>query len=386
MAAYIGNDDFRGYLAARASGPGGMDANAQRALQIGVGNDGGYNPNQLNSFYDSPTGNRAAERDALTAWTANEYNNWLAGRTQQNTGVLGSNTSLATNRATGGATGGGAVQPAYDPNDLVLIDDQIGTAQGAIARLTGQRGIGNENIDNSYNEAENARQSQFGLAQRDYNTRTSDNQRDYTNTRAGIRQEAGNQYSSLQRLLGAAGAGRSSAATVLAPFAVGRQAATRFGETQDQFGRNSRNLDNSWGDTTRSFNEQGQQLLSQKEQKRRELEQGLQQNEVSLQDQIAQLRLSRERLTGGNLQNALGAIQPQRSRIQELLGSIDNLGRQYSGAVKQTGPVEYKAPELAQYNYSRFAAPEAQQTGAADYVSPLTTLLQRKDEEKLRAR
>ena len=51
MAAFVGNDDFRGYLAARASGPGGMDANAQRALAAQVGNDGGYDPNKLNSFY-----------------------------------------------------------------------------------------------------------------------------------------------------------------------------------------------------------------------------------------------------------------------------------------------------------------------------------------------
>lgn len=375
IMAYIGNDDFRGYLAARASGPGGMDANARAALGAQVGNDGGYDPNLLNSYYDSPTENRAGERDALVGWTQNEYNNWL----NRNGSTLGLN-NLSTN-----SNNSGTAQPAYDPNDLALIDDQVNTANSAIARLLGQRQIGNENIDNSYNEAENSRQSQFGLAQRDYTTKKTDDERDYATTRAGIRQGAGNQYSSLQRLLGSAGAGRSTAATVLAPFAVGRQAASRFGETQDQFGRNQRNQDTAWGDTTRGYDEQGQQLVSQRDQKRRELEQGLQSNEVGLQDQIAQLRLQREQLTGGNLQNAFGAIQPQRSRIQELLGSIDNLGRQYSSAVKQTGPVQYKAPELDQYNYSRFSAPEAR-TGESDYVSPLTVLLNKDREEKLRVR
>lgn len=283
------------------------------------------------------------------------------------------------------STGGGS-SSTYDPQTAALYDNQIGTAQSALGLIGNQRQIGYDNIENSYTESQNKLGVDRGLAERDYNLKKDQTGQDYTNTRAGIRANAGNQFGSIQRLLGSKGAGRSSAAQILAPFAVGKEAASRFGQVQDQFGRNQQALDTNWGDTTRQFDEYGQDLNSQREQKRRELEQGINSNEAGLQDQIAQLTLSKANALGTPLQTALQSIAPQQSRIQELLSSIDNLGRNYQGAVQAKGQVKFAAPELAQYNYSQFSAPQLQGGGynpQADYVSPLTSLLGKDKEKKI---
>jgi hypothetical protein len=279
---------------------------------------------------------------------------------------------------------GGGGSSTYDPETLALYDYQINNANSALGRLTNQRDIGYSNIDNSYNESLNKLAVDRGTAERDYNLRVTDNTRDYADTRANLRANAGQQYSAVQRLLGSAGAGRSSAAQILAPFAVGREAASRFGQVQDQFGKNSRNLDTSWGDTTRQYDEFGQDLQTQRDAKRRELDSGLSQNEASIRDQIAQLSLQRASAAGTPLQTALQTLQPQQSRINELLTQIDNLGRNYQGSVQAKGQVKFAAPELAQYNYSRFAAPEVQQAvdPTADYVNPFFSLIQNADKER----
>lgn len=291
-------------------------------------------------------------------------------RVQGNTGVLG---------------GGGSTAPAYDPGTIALYDNQLGTANSALGRIGNQREIGYGNIDKTYNEATGQLAGDRSAAEGAYNLQKDRTGQDYTNTRSSIRSDAGNQFGSIQRLLGSKGAGRSSAAQVLAPFAVGKEAASRFGQVQNQFGRNQQDMDTSYATTTSQFDDYATQLENDKIQKRKDLDSGLASTETSLQDQIAQLTLKKANEMGTPLATALQSIAPQQSRIQELLNSIDEYGRNTSVALKGRGT--YKAPDLAQYNYSRFSAPQLQGGGydpQADYVSPLTSLL-KKDDKKVQS-
>lgn len=284
----------------------------------------------------------------------------------------------------GGSGGGGTTTPAYDPVELGLLDDQLKWAKQGISRLGNQKNIGLENILNSFNESRNQLGEQRGVAERDYNTTKEQTGQDYTDTRSSIRSQAGNQFTSLQRLLGSMGAGRSSAAQIMAPFAVGREAAMRFGDVEQDFGRNQQALDTSWGDTTRQFESLGEQLERERRRKENELNAGIKSNEATLQDQMSGLELQRQQLLGGGLDDVRAAIAPYQSRVQQLLGSIDNLGRQYSGSVKANGNVSFARPDLAQYDYSQFNAPTrgGERSPIADYVSPLTNILGREDEER----
>lgn len=271
-----------------------------------------------------------------------------------------------------GGTGG------YTAQELALLDNQIGSTQSALERLLGQRDIGYSNIDNSTIEEQNRLDQQKALAERNYNTQKLQQTQDYTDNRSSVRADAGRQYTALQRLLGSMGAGRSSAAQVLAPFAVGREAATRFGEVQGTFGRNQQGLDTAWGDTTRAYTDNVADLQRQREQKRRELESGILQNEAGLRDTLAQLQASKTANAGGDV---MGVIAPQQSRIQQILSQIDELGRM--SPVKALGNISYATPNVENYNYSRFDAPTVDQNapGAGDYVSPLTALLKRKEQQ-----
>lgn len=291
-----------------------------------------------------------------------------------NTGLLGVSTTASSGTST-----------PSNADELALINDSMDTTNSALSRIDNERSVGLDNIINSWRESKNKLATDRGLAERDYNTTKTNTTNDYLDSRAGIRRDAGNMYNSAKRVLGAAGAGRSSALDLLLPFATGREAAIRFSDTGNKFSRNQQALDTNWGDTTRQFDEMGTSLDKQKEDKQRELEQGLLQNETSLQDQLAQLQLQRTALQGGNVTSALAGITPIRERVNSLLDRIVGLGRQYSGAVKPTGEVKFAAPTLDTYNYSKFAAPTLQGGGydpRADYVSPLTSILQKKEKEQ----
>lgn len=295
----------------------------------------------------------------------------------QTTAVLGADTNQNETPVSTDQYDGSGGSQGYSANDLALIDSQISSTQSALERLLSQRNIGYGNIDASTQEARNKLMQERAIAERDYGLKKDQSAQDYTNTRAGLRANAGGQYTALQRLLGGAGAGRSSAAQIVAPFAVGREAAQRFGEVQDQFGRNNQAMDISYGDTSRQFDDYNQGLDRQREQKRRELESGILQNEAGLQDTLAQLISTKTSNAGGDV---MSAIAPQQSRIQQILGQIDQLST--VAPVQAQGSVAYNAPELAQYDYSQFSTPETGQGGAQDYVSPLTALLSSKKKKE----
>lgn len=285
-----------------------------------------------------------------------------------------------------GSGGNGASTPAYDPVELGLIDNQIGTVNSGIGRIGDQRVIGMDNILNSYIEAQNALNDQRGRAQRDYQTNKDQTGQDFTNTRSNIRSQAGQQFTGLQRLLGSMGSGRSSAAQVLAPFAVGREAATRFGDVEQDFQRNQGYLDTANQDSEDQYSSYLKQIARDRDLKKNELNAGLAENEAGLQDQLAGLQLQKQQLLGGSLDNVLAAIQPYQSRVQSLLSQIDNYGRQYKNSVKATGEVKFARPDLDAYDYSQFSTPtlNGQRDPRSDYTSPLVSLLNQPDDEEKR--
>lgn len=284
---------------------------------------------------------------------------------------------------TGSGTGTSGSGSTADPIETWLIDQQINSANSALGRIDGQRQTGLSNINSTYNDAETQRQNQFNAAKGKYEQTTERNNQDYTNIRGSVRRDAGNQYSALQRLLGSAGAGRSSAAQILTPFAVGREAAQRFGQTQDTFARNSQDLDTNWNATESEASNYAKKLRDEKQNRINELDSGLTESRLGLNNQLYGLNLNKQQLLGGNLANVQEAVSPYASKIQELLAQIDGYGKL---AVTPTKSIGFNAPELGQYNYSRFATPttNGQRSGVDDYTSPFVQLMNNKEEDKLR--
>lgn len=284
----------------------------------------------------------------------------------------------------GGSGSGGTSEPAYNPIDMLLIDAQIKAAQGGLGRIGDQRTTGLGNISKSFNDANTKRQNQFNAAQGKYDLTKTRNEQDYSNIRSGVRRDAGQQYTALQRLLGSAGAGRSSAAQILTPFAVGRQAAQRFGQTEDQFGRNMQDLDTSWQSTVAADAQAKRDLEDERANRESELRAGLLQSQLGFEDTLNNLRLQKTRLQGGGIDDVRSIINPYQSKIADLLSKIDGYG---DLKVTATPNVKFNAPSLQDYQYSRFEAPTLQGGGVdprADYTSPFVTLLRDKEDERLK--
>lgn len=275
--------------------------------------------------------------------------------------------------------------PDYDPYELELIDGQLGNTQEGLGRLDRDYNTGVSNLLQSYNRGKIQIGNDRTQARGQYDTTRTQNEQDYTNTRSGIRQDSGNLYNSIQRLLGGMGAGRSSAARVLAPFAVGQQAAQRFGGVQEQFGRNMGALDTSWANTDRGLTEAEEKLLEDRENKQRELETGIDRNRLDLTDRLNNLQLQRGQLTGGSVASLRSTLDANQGTIRSILDRISANAANYQNPALDVRRNTFNAPNLQNYNYSRFEAPRLQGGGydpRADYTNPLTGVLNRDEEER----
>jgi len=368
--AYVGNDDFRGYLAAIASGPGGMDANAQRALDIGVGNDGGYNSNSIESFYDTPVGpTRAPERDAQVNWTNNEYGNWL--KRNDGGGVLDT------------VGGGGAVDPnALTDDERAYLDNSENTLRGYLGDLDTGLNQGRNTLNDSYNRELSNANSDRGRTVRDFEVKDADLQRGRDNDIAGVNSNARTLSNSVRRILGMASGSGSSAYQIAAPDAVARKASGERTNVMENFGQNFRNLDTAKKDSESDFNRYLQDLELQKNQRSMELEGGIESQRGSLNQQLAEV--AGKRVQGGGYAAIQAAQAPFLQAAQTSRTAGQALFDKFRTPVNSVKGLEVKTPNLRDYIVDRAAINANKSAGQSTY-SPYQ-LPQNKDEEELRVR
>lgn len=323
-----------------------------------------YNP--ANSFPSWGTGNKPGGGGGGNGWGTDTGGGGTPDQTQVSGTYYRSGSSAPA-------------APAYDPQQIALIDDLISRYQDSINLIGNQRTIGEGNINSSYQAGLTNLQNQRTQAQQGYDTQKAETGQDFANTRSRIGQEAGNQTNAMRRLLGSIGAGRSTAARELVPYAAGLQASTRFGDVQQDFARNQSKLDTSWNTTKRGLDDEEAYLGTEKTNKLNQLYSGLNQTEAELQGQIADQVFRKRQVMGGNAAQAIGDAQPYRNRINQLLGEIDNYNKLSVAAPKA---IQYSRPDLAQYDYSKFDAPTLTGDPRASYVSPFARLLQKRDDEE----
>lgn len=369
--AYIGSDDFRGFLAARASGPGGMDANAQTALQIGVGNDGRYDPNKLNSFYDSPTGDRSAERNALDSWTLNEYNNWLAGR-QQNTDVLGANTNTPSNTTnkTSSTTSG-------SQQDVDYLNSQESLYNRLLQSINSAKTTGIDKLIQSEKAAKDKATLENERRVQDFNTQRTDSDLAKQRALGTVDTNARTLSDSMRRIIGMA-AGSGASANLAANSAIARQASQNRGNVMTSYGQNERDLDTTISRNETDFDAILQDIANQRKDKEKEFNAGITTGEQGIQQSLGEIAGERERLRNGNV---LSAMKPYQDRYFALQDTLDSLDKNYAPTfTPRAGTVQ--APQLRDYLVDRQAVNATRQSGQQQY-SPYSAFLQRKEEDKL---
>lgn len=352
---YVGNNDFRGYLA--YLGQQG-DPNADFALKF-TGNDAGIDEAALRGYAAGPIGAEDDERVMQSArdYIGNAYKTWSGGQG----GVLGAST-------------GGATQ-TVDPNAIAAYDQGIGNVNSALGRLGNQQNSGYSGIESSYQDALNQLLLGKNRANQDYTNTKQTAATDYVGAKNTVGSQAGEAITGLQRLLGSRGAGGGSAARVAAPQAVARGASLQRADIGSTFGKNNQALDTNWGNYMTDYQNQVSSAGNQRNQQRQSLEQSIEGNRANLLQTLAQLTGQRATAAGGS---ATGAAQPYLDQANSVLDRLSN----YNVAPINFQTQAFQAPELSTYNPQQ-ATPEFQRQSGGDYFSPyLQALLGKKQQRQ----
>lgn len=233
---------------------------------------------------------------------------------------------------------------------LAILNDQQRVINEQIGRLDPTLNVGLGNINNSYTNSLNRLDQQKAVANRDYDTGTQDTIKGYQSSRNQVATNVRGRENALQRLLGLAGSGNSSAAQDAVPYAATLEGTQQLAPVQQTYGINRRNLDTNWEDTLRNYQNSQQDLAAQKFQQEQSLRSSIAQTRADLLSKLSTLGVQRAQAQGGDVNAAIAAQGGTQAEINNLLNQIVNLGNQYANPVLRTADLAFQAPELGKYN------------------------------------
>lgn len=362
---YIGNPDFRGYLA-------GLNENT--ALNY-VGNDGGVNRNELNEYHYAP----AEGGGNPDSWYQDQEVNRIAGLYSQyqqlsgNQGVLGDNT---------GAYGGGSSTSSYDPADLAYLDDQ----KGALER---QRGRTDTTLRNSldailqnYNKELSGANQTRSRNLEDFDTKTQTSEMGRERELGKVDTSARMLANSLRQKIGLASGSGSSAYQITAPNAVARQASEQRGDVLGDYAANFQALDTNKRRSGEDFESLLKELNNQRSQRQMGVEGDIATQRNEIDSNIGQLEGKRADILGGGYKDIRNAMNPWNQRVSQGESLIDGLYSKYA-AKYNVNPIQERKTNLRDYAVDKTAVRDQQATGSEDPYAPFKNFAQEEDEDKV---
>ena len=219
---YNGSNDFRGFLA----------ANGYEKFLPYVGNDGkgdfrkmAQNPEYANQSQANLGGGMQELHDW---WSKNNANR---------------NRQYADPRSGGTYNPHAAAEAKARADEIAKYREQERVAAEGLGRLDRQRDIWRGNVENNYANQLNDLENSYTQSKGAYEMNKRDSEAQNRAVRSQIMEDANNQTNSLRQMFAAGGAGDSSAAQIVAPWAVGLEASRNAGSAQDAFARDRRNQD-----------------------------------------------------------------------------------------------------------------------------------------------
>lgn len=332
---FVGNQDFRGYLNYLYQNG---DQTAGTLIGAGTGGLGGVdNSGQINGTWlenaiqgpDTHADQEQAAKSNYINYVANAYKNYQ---------------SLSS-----GGGGGDNTDAAAKADEAAYWGDQIGALQRLLQSTETQKGQGLSNIESGYNTSVDRTKQQESQGLRDYATKREDTTNDKVAAFGNIDTKARNAYDSLMRVLGLGNAGVSSAAQIVAPTAVSREATQQRTSTNQTFGRNIRNIDTAEGDFKIKVANALADLLTQKNSKTEDFLRGILEQEASTNQSLSDAITQKAIAEGGSYRSAAGARAPYQAKVSGIQSTLDNLFNQYKTPAFQTADVQPTAPDLSQY-------------------------------------
>ena len=345
---YNGNKDFRGFLA----------ANGYENFLPYVGNDGkgdfrrmAQNP----AYADQTQRNLGGAMQELYGWWSNktrgQYSDPRQGRTYYDP------------RA--------AAEARARADEIAKYREQERVASEGLGRLDRQRDIWRGNVENNYANQLNDLENSYTQSKGAYEMNKRDSEAQNRAVRSQIMEDANNQTNSLRQMFAAGGAGDSSAAQIVAPWAVGLEASRNAGSAQDAFARDRRNQDLEFASATNAYNKNKKDWESNRQDALNNVDSQIESSRIDLNNRIMDARQKQKTANGQGLQSAIDQTRDLSNQISNSQNKILDLSKETPKALEK---VEFKAPKLSDYSENvqgvKVDSGNPDQAGLQDQLDP----------------
>ena len=344
---YNGNNDFRGFLAANGYG---------KFLPY-VGNDGKGDFRKMEKDPEF-----ANQTQANLGGGMQELHDWWSKNNANN------NRQYNVDPRQGGT---------YDPqakaraDEIAKYREQERVATEGLGRLDRQRDIWRGNVENSYAHQLNDLENSYTQSKGAYEMNKRDSEAQNRAVRSQIMEDANNQTNSLRQMFAAGGAGDSSAAQIVAPWAVGLEASRNAGSAQDAFARDRRNQDLEFASATNAYNKNKKDWETNRQDALNNVDSQIESSRIDLNNRIMDARQKQKTASGQGLQSAIDQTRDLSNQISNSQNRILDLSKETPKALEK---VEFKAPKLSDYSENvqgvKVDSGNPDQAGLQDQLDP----------------
>lgn len=361
---YNGNRDFRGFLA----------GNGFNNLLKYTGNDGGVDRDaMIRTNHPDGTGfNDANDLGFEYAGTSHLvrglYNDWLKNRQP---GDKPTPTPTYSNPRGGTYDPRAAAEARARADEIAKYREQERVAAEGLGRLDRQRDIWRGNVENNYANQLNDLENSYTQSKGAYEMNKRDSEAQNRAVRSQIMEDANNQTNSLRQMFAAGGAGDSSAAQIVAPWAVGLEASRNAGSAQDAFARDRRNQDLEFASATNAYNKNKKDWETNRQDALNNVDSQIESSRIDLNNRIMDARQKQKTANGQGLQSAIDQTRDLSNQISNSQNKILDLSKETPKALEK---VEFKAPKLSDYSENvqgvKVDSGNPDQAGLQDQLDP----------------
>lgn len=345
---YNGSNDFRGFLA----------ANGYENFLPYVGNDG---KGDFRRMAQNPAYADQTQRNMSGAMQ--ELHDWWSNKTRGQYSVPRQGGGYYDPRAT--------AEARARADEIAKYREQERVASEGLGRLDRQRDIWRGNVENNYANQLNDLENSYTQSKGAYEMNKRDSEAQNRAVRSQIMEDANNQTNSLRQMFAAGGAGDSSAAQIVAPWAVGLEASRNAGSAQDAFARDHRSQDLEFASATNAYNKNKKDWEANRQDALNNVDSQIESSRIDLNNRIMDARQKQKTANGQGLQSAIDQTRDLSNQISNSQNKILDLSKETPKALEK---VEFKAPKLSDYSENvqgvKVNSGNPDQAGLQDQLDP----------------
>jgi len=243
-------------------------------------------------------------------------------------------------------TGTGGTANGYTAADVNYLQGQVEQYNRLLASLGVTKQTGLNNLEADYTNNYNRALQDQGTAEQAFNTEAAKNETSKASSLNRINDTAQNTYNGVMRNLGIHGAGVSSAAQILAPYAVSKQAGSERAAQFQTYGDNAAAIASNQEANKTKYQRLFEDLSGQKAKGISDFNQGLVNQENTILGSKAQADVQLANAQGGDAKSAMSDYYGKMAVNQN---TLDDLIRNYTTNKFNYTPVSTAATNMAQY-------------------------------------